>query len=687
MNSSQLLIWALWIGVGLLTLSAIALMFTRWGKKSPLRKCFVISLLAHLNLLGYAWTVQIVAHGIEQRFGESVRISMVEDEILPPDQEQQSQTTASPWDASNERPLIDHTVDPQRMQRQEDENLPHRSNEVSASSLPDFQTLPEPTQQANVSGQQAMAAPELVTHATPREAEQVQTQQPQTVQHELDPAQSANGQPERIAANTNSIEPQRNAAPPESPVRDVIPRLPNQQQAAITENRDAALRDQALAQASPETRPADVDAFAQDRNSHELSATAAAQVRGHSPDSAAAVHPQMAPVRPASDGSNIGPSPLRNASPLAFRNSLPPAYRLRVANNRSQIIAERGGSAKTEAAVKSALAWLARNQSGDGSWSASAHGGERENKVNGQDRGGLQMNADTAITGLALLAFLGDGHTHQRGEYKSQVEKGIDYLLRSQAADGSLSGRASNFAAMYCHGMATYALAEAYVLSSDDNLREPLRRAVRFTLEAQSPHDGGWRYQRGDVQGDTSQLGWQLLALTSAEAGGIEVPKSSRDGMVRFLKTVSFGDYDGIASYKARELASPSMTAEALFCKLLLGMQRDNPACEEAGNYLLGSLPGAEDKPNYYYWYYGTLSMYQLGGRHWQAWNQALLEQLLSRQRGDGDNVGSWEADSVWGGYGGRVYSTALATLSLEAYYRFAPMYQTAHRRGETTLR
>ncbi|MDA7978556.1 MAG: hypothetical protein MPJ50_07275 [Pirellulales bacterium] len=687
MSSSQLLIWALWIGVGLLTVSSIALMFTRWGKNRPLRKCVVLSLLAHLNLLGYAWTVQIVAHGIERQIGEEMRVTMVEDELLPADQEPQSQAAASPWDQPSTRPEIDPPVNPQRIERDAEESLPHRANEVVVSSLPEFRSLPQPVAPASLLVQQSLPAPDLSNTGTSRPAEQVETQQPQTAQHELNPTQDMANAPERVVANAESVDPNRNAATPDSTLRDVVPRLPEQPQAAITENRDAALRDQALAKANPMAEPADVDALEQRHRNNQLSAAAAAQVRNSMDPDELAVHPKMTPVRPASNDSHVGPSPLQNTSPLAFRNSLPPAYRLRVAKNRSEIIAERGGSALTEASVKSALAWLGRNQSADGRWSAQAHGGGRETMVNGQDRGGIDMKADSAITGLALLAFLGDGHTHQRGDYQSQVQKGLDYLIRIQAADGNLSDRATRFAAMYCHGMATYALAEAYVLSGDERLREPLRKAVQFTLAAQSPHDGGWRYQRGDVQGDTSQLGWQLLALTSAEAGGIEVPQASRDAMVRYLKSVSFGNHQGLASYKANERGSRPMTAEALFCKLLLGMQRDNLACEEAGNYLLEELPGATARPNYYYWYYGTLSMYQLGGRHWEEWNKALLEQVLSRQRGDGDNAGSWEADSVWGGYGGRVYSTALATLSLEAYYRFAPMYQTAKRRRAVRVR
>ena len=41
----------------------------------------------------------------------------------------------------------------------------------------------------------------------------------------------------------------------------------------------------------------------------------------------------------------------------------------------------------------------------------------------------------------------------------------------------------------------------------------------------------------------------------------------------------------------------------------------------------------------------------------------------------DGQAAGTWDPDPQWGGYGGRVYSTATAALCLEVYYRYLPIY------------
>jgi hypothetical protein len=178
--------------------------------------------------------------------------------------------------------------------------------------------------------------------------------------------------------------------------------------------------------------------------------------------------------------------------------------------------------------------------------------------------------------------------------------------------------------------------------------------------------------------GDTSQFGWQWMALKSADLAGIPIPDKTRRGAIRYLRSVCSGRYGGLASYRPTEPASRPMTAEALVCWQFLGMPREHPAGNEAGDYLLGELPSAKGKSNIYYWYYATLGMYQLQGTHWQKWNQSMSQTLVESQRKSGPLAGSWDTDDLWGGYGGRVYTTALAALCLEVYYRFLPLYAEA---------
>lgn len=357
---------------------------------------------------------------------------------------------------------------------------------------------------------------------------------------------------------------------------------------------------------------------------------------------------------------------------VADGEAVAPQLQLRMRADRFEQAKRYGATPDSERAVRAALAWLAANQHADGRWNAAAHGAGRETRALGQDRQGAGQKADTGITGLALLAFLASGQTHLEGEHRESIQRGLEFLLASQTEDGNLAGEAELFARMYCHGICSLALSEAYALTGDRRLHEPVRRAVHYTLAAQHV-GGGWRYQPHDA-GDLSQFGWQLMSLKSAEMAGLRIPDESRVRMIRFLRSVTAGRYKGLASYRPGEQVTRPMTAEALACRYFLDAENSPETIEEAAAFISQELPRG-DRVNLYYWYYGTLGLFQKHDADWVRWNTALQTELLPRQRSDGQYLGSWDPDQVWGGYGGRVYSTSLSCLCLEAYYRYLPVY------------
>jgi hypothetical protein len=384
----------------------------------------------------------------------------------------------------------------------------------------------------------------------------------------------------------------------------------------------------------------------------------------------------VATPKPSQPAGQLAPAATQ-ASTAAVGN----AYSLRSASDRLSLIEGQGGNAKTEAAVVAALNWLVAAQSRDGRWSANQFGAGQEQMVLGQDRGGAGRNADTGVSALALLAFLGAGHSHIQGEYRDTVRRGVDFLLRSQAADGSLFGDSTLYAQMYCHSMATFALAEAEAMSGDRRLEPVVVKAVNYSLAAQNTGTGGWRYRPGD-SGDTSQMGWQIMSLASAKRAGIRVPDQTWNRIDRFLRSVRRGNFGGLASYRADSPASTSMTAESLYCHSILdemsGLTFAEPAANEATNQVLTSLP-TTDRVNLYYWYYATLALHHrqqtndAAATAWHTWNDALTDTLLNTQVTEGSESGSWNTNCLWGGYGGRVYTTSLAAMCLEVYYRYAP--------------
>jgi hypothetical protein len=382
------------------------------------------------------------------------------------------------------------------------------------------------------------------------------------------------------------------------------------------------------------------------------------------------------------------------ASRLGKRTTVPPIYEGRNLGRRRETARKYGGTDASEKAVEASLRWLAAHQNPEGYWDAdgfdslcpdgdrcTGHAGLVKIDEEGVDRLNAGKQADSGVTALSLLAFLGAGYTHEEGQYADQIDRTLSWLIRQQRADGYLGGKATHFEQMYCHAMATYALAEAWGmqsdLSSDARLREPVARAVNYIVENQNP-DGGWRYVKGQSS-DMSIFGWQLMALKSAEIAGLTIPDSAKAKMVQFLKERSLGNNKGLAGYRlvgGQPLPpSDSMTAEALFCKQMLGISRTNPASVEGMNFIMQRLPRGSTH-NLYFWYYGTLAMYQYGGAPWREWNEALRETLIAEQRTRGHLAGSWDPKAPWGAYGGRIFSTAVSTLCLEVYYRFLPLYQ-----------
>ena len=97
---------------------------------------------------------------------------------------------------------------------------------------------------------------------------------------------------------------------------------------------------------------------------------------------------------------------------------------------------------------------------------------------------------------LKLLAMLGSGNTHLHGQYARNVQHGLEWLLAMQGPDGNFGGQATTFSFMYCHGMATFAMSEDYAMTHDRRLEQPLRRAIAYTIAAQHPTTGGWRFGR-----------------------------------------------------------------------------------------------------------------------------------------------------------------------------------------------
>ena len=342
-------------------------------------------------------------------------------------------------------------------------------------------------------------------------------------------------------------------------------------------------------------------------------------------------------------------------------------YPQRTADDRLETVKRMGGSEQTEAAVALALEWLARHQSPDGHWDADGFDARC-----GDCGGETKIAADHALTGLGMLCFLGAGHTHtQPGPYQDNVERALNWLVSRQKIDGDLRGGKET---MYTQGIATIALAESYAMTADAKLGDPVQRAASFIYRARNPQAGGWRYDPGQA-GDTSVLGWQVMALKSAARAGVPVPENAFAHARAWLDRVSKDSDPGLYSYQPNEGVTASMTGESLFVQQLLGLTPTEPRMLQSVDFVLDHLPDWDKEAPTYFWYYASLALFQHQGDAWRTWNAAVSKELIDHQRLDGRAAGSWDPSDDWSRLGGRVYQTALCTLMLEVYYRYLPMY------------
>jgi len=348
--------------------------------------------------------------------------------------------------------------------------------------------------------------------------------------------------------------------------------------------------------------------------------------------------------------------PTAQAGPAAKPASL---YAARRGAGRAQALKQFGGTADTENAVELGLEWFARHQEGGGEW-----------------RGGA-LGSEPALTGLALMAFLGAGCGPDHPKYGNHTSRAIAWLIDVQTDDG-LIGPASKFD-LYCQGIATLALAEALNMTKDTKLARPVAQAAQFIIGAQQ-EQGGWDYRKAKTgRNDTSVTCWQIMALMSARRAGVEVPRECMAGILRHLEKVTRAS--GQVQYLQRHRhTTMALTAAGTFCHMLLGWSNRSTVVRRSANWLKPRAPSwvqTQRRGFYplYYWYYGTLTMFQMGGPYWAEWNKSMRPLLVRKQRRTGDLRGSWDPVGYDGRVGGRVYATALCVLDLEVYYRYLPLY------------
>ncbi|MHC4472149.1 MAG: prenyltransferase/squalene oxidase repeat-containing protein [Planctomycetota bacterium] len=307
------------------------------------------------------------------------------------------------------------------------------------------------------------------------------------------------------------------------------------------------------------------------------------------------------------------------------------------------------------------LQWLEIHQDPRGFWDAD--GFFRRCRTEPRCKGDGAADMDTAVTGLALLTFLGAGETHKHGQHKQTVKAALKHLMEIQGEYGSFANVLDR-RSLLCHSIATLAVCEAYHWTKSPLLKSSAQRAV--------DHLEMLRFERYGAAATT----WTVMALRSAVSSGLRVD-------VRRLEKAGAWFQGNAYHHLAWDGSPPStlnaVTAAGVLCRILVGEDPRKSAIAKAGGESLRRAlsirstdpldPGA--------WYFGTLACYQIGGETWKTWWPALKEDVIGGQRRKGCAKGSWDPAGIHGGDLGRVGVTALMMMSRQVYYRYARVFGT----------
>jgi hypothetical protein len=320
---------------------------------------------------------------------------------------------------------------------------------------------------------------------------------------------------------------------------------------------------------------------------------------------------------------------------------------------------------KAEQAVLKGLAWLQKNQASDGSWGDSNKG---------------------AMTGLALLCFLGHGETPESQQFGFTVNKAVEWILTNGAAnEGRLHmAKAFSQSGVYEHAICTYALGEYYTMTQDPNVKELFKQAIGYIVQGQGP-DGGWMYSYDKSAGDLSVSGWQIQALKAAYLSnlGISGVDEALDKAMVYIEH-SKGPAGGYGYRGPGD--SYSLAGVGMLCQLFWKGNRDT--IKKGMEWMLeqtqknAPVKYQGPKADLYAWYYHTQACLMFGGSAWTKWNNWFQDEIVDAQAAEGSwppmAAGSHGGLQTGAGMSPTVYRTTLCILMLEVFYRYMP----SHREG-----
>jgi squalene cyclase len=264
---------------------------------------------------------------------------------------------------------------------------------------------------------------------------------------------------------------------------------------------------------------------------------------------------------------------------------------------------------------------------------------------------------EPAVVGLSVVSMLAHGDDPNTGPFSQSIRRGLDFILKNQNQKTGYIGRS-----MYNHGFGTLAIAEAYGAFDDLRLGPALQQAVRLILSSQANNPfGAWRYSPESSDADTTVSGAQLVALFAARNAGIAVPEEAIQKGLKFFASCQTPE----GGFGYTSAASPNAARTAIGCLVMaLAKEKGSKSFKAAFAYLQKAPTDLSYQQ--YFLYYGAQAFFQASPQAWQAWNVRNIKTLAQTQNPDGS----------WDGQFGQTFGTAASLLSLALNYRYLPIYE-----------
>jgi hypothetical protein len=307
-------------------------------------------------------------------------------------------------------------------------------------------------------------------------------------------------------------------------------------------------------------------------------------------------------------------------------------------------------------AIKKGLEFLAKKQNSSGGWCWDCK--KRLKKLRYFRNADDDVHAHVIFTSLAMLAFLAEGSTPEKGKYRDNLQRALDFLLRTPCRGGRIEHGLTGFFTPLQTGFALLVFSEIYPKIMDDKLRDRIRKKAQKAIRylTRTMRGGAWGYseQLHDHVGTSYGI---LTSLAAARNAGFMVRQRVFRRAIRYLQARirSSGkvDYSRSKSYQDDELfPRKSYRPGGVLFALHLAGAKGTKKFKKVKKFFssiklkkilkrrwkgIGDFHPLLVHKHLYGFFFATLGARVIGGEVWKRWFIQARDYLLKKQSKEGE--------------------------------------------------